>query len=150
ALPANYTFVAADNGAHNFNATLKTVGTQSLTAKDTVTATITGTQSGIVVNPAPASVLTVTGFPTPATARTAQSFTVTAKDPYGNTATGYLGTVSSTSRAAQPVLPANYTFVGGDNGVHSFNATLKTAVTQSLTAKDTVTATITGMQSGIV
>jgi hypothetical protein len=32
--------------------TLKTAGTQSLTVTDTVTSSLTGTQSGIIVNPA--------------------------------------------------------------------------------------------------
>src|SRR2546430_8636930 len=51
-LPANYTFVAGDNGAHTFTngVTLKAAGTQSITATDTVTGTILGTESGITVN----------------------------------------------------------------------------------------------------
>src|SRR5712692_8497602 len=91
-LPANYTFVAADQGAHSFSVTLKTVGSQSITASDTVTGSITGSQSGITINPAAATTLTVTGFPSPLTAGTAGTFTVTAKDAYGNSATGYTGT----------------------------------------------------------
>jgi len=74
-LPANYTFVAADNGVHVFSATLKTAGTQSLTATDTVTASITGTQSGInVQNPQP--VITPPLSPASATAGGA-AFTLT-------------------------------------------------------------------------
>jgi hypothetical protein len=42
--------VAADQGTHSFSATLNTSGTQSLTATDTVTSTITGTQGGISVH----------------------------------------------------------------------------------------------------
>ena len=49
-LLANYTFVGGDGGVHSFSATLITVGTWSITATDTVTGSITGTQSGIVVN----------------------------------------------------------------------------------------------------
>ena len=37
-------------------------------------------------------------------------------------------------------LPSNYTFTGGNAGVHTFTATLKTAGTQSITATDTETA----------
>jgi hypothetical protein len=149
-VPADYPFTTADNGAHSFGATLKTAGTQGLTARDTVTASITGTQAGIVVNPAPASTLVVAGFPTSVTAGTAGTFTVTAKDPYGNTATGYRGTLHFTSSDPQAGLPPDYAFVAADNGVHSFSATLKTAGTQTLTARDTVTASITGTQAGIV
>ena len=58
-LPANDTFVSGDNGTHAFSATLKTAGTQSITATDTITGSITGTQSGITINPAAASQIRV-------------------------------------------------------------------------------------------
>src|SRR5262249_25269242 len=125
------------------------VGSRSITATDTATSSITGTQSGITVNPAEASTFTVAGFSSTTTAGAAHNFTVTAKDPYGNTARGYRGTVHFTSSDAQAALPADYTFTAGDSGVHAFSATLKTAGTQSITATDTVTSTITGTQSGI-
>src|SRR5229473_7572148 len=149
ALPGNYAFVAADAGVHTLSATLKTAGSRSLTATDTVTSTITGSQSGITVNPAAASSLVVSGFASPSTAGTASNITVTAKDAYGNTATAYLGTVSFSSSDSQAALPANYVFVAADAGVHSFSATLKTAGSRSLTATDTVTGTVTGSQSSI-
>ncbi len=148
-LPANYTFVAGDNGIHNLSVTLKTSGTQTITATDTVTGTITGTQGAITVNPAGAATFSVSGFTTPTTAGATHNVTVTAKDAFGNVATGYTGTVALTSSDARAVLPANYTFVAGDNGVHAFSVTLKTAGTQSITATDTVTGTITGTQGAI-
>ncbi len=149
-LPANYTFVAGDNGTHNLSVTLKTSGTQTITATDTVTGTITGTQSAITVNVGPATTFTVSGFTSPTTAGAAHNVTVTAYDAGGNLATGYTGTVHLTSSDAQAVLPANYTFTGGDAGTHAFSVTLKTSGTQSITATDTVTGTITGTQSGIM
>lgn len=48
-LPADYTFTAGDLGVHVFNVTLNTVGTRSVTATDTLTSSITGAQTGIVV-----------------------------------------------------------------------------------------------------
>jgi len=157
ALPANYTFVAADNGVHTFAplATLKTVGTRSITATDTATATIHGSQTGIVVSPDVAKTLTVTSV-TSWVAGAAHSVTVVAGDAYGNTATGYTGTVQFTSSDAAAVLPANYTFTASDMGVHTFSyatspaPALKTAGTQSITVTDTLTATIKGSQTGIV
>jgi len=149
-LPANYTFTSSDNGVHTFNVTLKTAGTQSITATDTVTGSIAGSETGITVNPAAASTLVVTGFTSPVTAGTGGTFTVTAKDPYNNTATGYLGTVHFTSSDGQAALPGNYPFTFGDSGVHTFSATLKTAGSQSITATDTTTATITGSQTSIM
>jgi ELWxxDGT repeat protein len=146
-LPPNYAFTAADNGVHTFSATLKTAGSQSITVSDTVVPSGAGTQAGITVKAVAASRFTVAGFPSPTTAGVAGSFTVTARDAFGNLATSYTGTVRFTSSDAQAVVPGNYTFVAGDAGIHTFSATLKTAGTQSLTATDTVSATIVGTQS---
>src|SRR5260370_19987733 len=68
--------------------------------------------------------------------------TVTANDQYNNVAKGYTGIVHFTSSDVQAVLPANYTFVAGDNGVHTFTnlTTLKTSGNQTITGTDTVTA----------
>jgi hypothetical protein len=149
ALPANYAFVSGDGGVHSFSATLKTAGTQSITATDTATSTLTGSQAGITVNPAAGSILVVGGFASPTVAGVSHNFTVTAQDAFGNTVTGYTGTVAITSSDGQAALPANYAFVSGDAGVHSFSATLKTAGTQSITATDTATNTLKGSQAGI-
>src|SRR5207245_2579879 len=142
-LPADATL---NNGTAAFSATFKTAGMQSLTATDTVAAAVTGTQSGITVNPAAASSLSVTAFPSPLTAGTAGGFSVSARDIYGNVATGYAGTVHFSSSDIQAVLPADATL---GNGTGAFSATLKTAGAQSLTATDTLSASVTGTQSGI-
>ena len=148
-LPASYTFVPADNGTHTFNVTLKTVATQSITATDSV-AGVSGAQTGITVTPAAAASLLVSGFPNPTTAGVAGNVTVTAKDAYGNTATGYTGTIDFTSSDGSASLPSLYTFSGSDNGTRAFSATLNTVGTQTLTATDTLTGTIAGTQTGIV
>jgi hypothetical protein len=148
-LPANYTFTATDAGTHTFSATLKTAGSQSITAADTVNASLTGTDGGITVNPAAASKMIVAGLPSPTTAGAGGSFTVTLDDPYGNIATGYRGTLHFASSDAKAVLPANYTFTATDGGTHTFSATLKTAGSQSITATDTVNASLTGTDGGI-
>jgi hypothetical protein len=148
-LPADYTFMAGDAGVHTFTATLRTAGTQSITATDTTTPSLTAADGGIAVNPANASVISVAGFPSPSTAGVAGSFAVTLKDAYGNIATGYTGTVLFTSSDAKAALPATYTFTATDAGTHSFGAALKTAGTQSITATDTTTASLTGTDGGI-
>ncbi len=155
-LPGDYTFTADDAGAHSFSVTLDTAGAQSITAQDTIDSTIIGTQSGIVVSPAAATALVLSGDPS-TTAGTAQYFTVTAQDPYGNTATGYTGTIHFESSDRQITagagLPLDYTFTTGagkDNGEHTFSATLETAGTQSITARDTGTGTITGTQASVI
>jgi FG-GAP-like repeat len=149
-LPADYTFTAADQGVHTFNAVLKTAGTQSLTATSVTSTSVTGSQAGITVNPAATSTFTVAGFPSPITAGAAGSFTVTARDRYGNPAAGYTGTLHFTSSDVKAVLPGDYTFTAADAGVHTFSATLKTAGTQSLTATNTTNATISGVQGNVL
>src|SRR5262249_44866039 len=69
-----------------------------------------------------ATELVVAGFPTPVTAGNSYNFTVTALDQYGNTNTGYTGTVTFSSSARKAVLPASYTFTSADKGVHTFSA----------------------------
>jgi hypothetical protein len=142
-LPADATLT---NGTGSFSATLETAGAQALTATDTANAVLSGSQSGITVTPAAASTFAVAGFPTPVTAGTAATFTVTALDAYGNVATGYAGTVHFGSSDPQATLPADAALT---NGTGTFSATLKTAGAQSLTATDTVNGTLSGGQSGI-
>jgi hypothetical protein len=148
-LPANYTFTPTDKGSRTFAVTLKTAGSQSITATDVATAAITGTLAGISVSPAAASQLVLSGLGSTATAGVSQTFTVTARDPYGNVATGYTGTVHFNSSDAQATLPANYTFTGTDKGVRSFTLAFATAGTQSVTVTDTSSSSLTATQSGI-
>ena len=84
--------------------------------------------------------------PAAATAGTAFNFTVTALTATNATATGYAGTVRFTSSDDGAVLPANSTLT---NGVGTFSATLNTMGNQTITATDTVTATITGVSGTI-
>jgi murein DD-endopeptidase MepM/ murein hydrolase activator NlpD len=84
---------------------------------------------------------TVTSFvvsaPSPTVAGQGFDVTVTALDDSSATFTSYTGTVHFTSSDGQVSagngLPADYTFVAADNGVHTFhNVTLKTAGPQSI------------------
>jgi hypothetical protein len=88
-LPANYTFVAADNGAHTFTSgvTLKTAGSRTVSVNDTVATTKTGTSSAITVSGGTAAGLTFTAA------------TVSSSNGGNNVATTLTcsGTVGSTS-----------------------------------------------------
>jgi hypothetical protein len=139
-LPADTTLT---NGVGTFAATLQTAGGRTITATDTPS--ITGTSGNIAVSAAAATHFSVSAPPS-ATAGMAFNFTVTALDPFNNTATGYTGTVHFTSTDGAAVLPANATLT---NGVGTFSATLKTAGGQTITATDTVTPSITGTSSTI-
>src|SRR5207302_9595042 len=93
-LPSPHSFTADDLGTFQFAVTLKTAGPVSVTAAD---GSLSNTKPGIAVGPAAADTLAVTGFPTTVTAGNAGTVTVTVRDQFGNTATGYLGTVDVTS-----------------------------------------------------
>ena len=79
AVPADYSFTAADNGVHVFTTgvTIKTLGNQTVTATDTVTGTIAGTSGTVTVTAATATHLSVSA-PARATAGSAFNVTVTA------------------------------------------------------------------------
>jgi predicted outer membrane repeat protein len=74
--------------------------------------------------------------------------TVTAVDPFGQTAAGYTGTVTFAASDSNPavVLPADYAFTNADGGVHTFagQATLVSAGSQTLTATDRSNTSLTG------
>ena len=97
-LPANYTFTTGtgkDNGMHTFSATLKTAGTQYLTATDTTTSSITGTQSGIVVQAVASGLVAEWTFD--------EGSGTTAGDATGNNHTGTLvGNVTWTAGEVGP------------------------------------------------
>src|SRR5436190_2077639 len=90
------------------------------------------------------------GFPSPQTAGVAGSFTVTEQDQFGNVVSNYAGTVQFYSSDPLATLPAYYTFVSGDNGMHTFSGViLKTVGVQSITASNTGGTSLTGTESGI-
>jgi hypothetical protein len=145
-LPADYPFLPGDHGVHTFNnVSLGTVGSQSITVSDDANH-FSDTQTGIAVKPR----FGVTGFPSPTTAGAAGTFTVTAQNSDGSTATGYVGTVTFTSSDPQAELSDDYMFTPDDHGTHIFGAVMKTAGTQSITATDTELDASNGSQTGIV
>ena len=149
-LPASFIFTSADQGTYTFAVTLKTAGSQSITAMDTTNSAVTGTVSGIDVSPAGASRFVLFGLSSITTAGQSDTLTVTAYDLYGNVATGYMGTIFFTSTDSQASLPGNYTFILGNAGTEPFAVKFETSGTQTITATDTGTSTITGSTSTTV
>ncbi|MBZ5621857.1 MAG: DUF11 domain-containing protein [Acidobacteriia bacterium] len=141
-LPANTTLT---NGTGTFPATLKTVGSRTITAADTVNPSLTTTSGAIAVTAGAATHLTVAA-PSSAIPGTAINFTVTALDAFNNTATGYTGAVHFTSTDGAATLPVDS---GLTNGTGTFPATLATIGSRTITATDTVTGTITGTSNSI-
>ena len=139
-LPAN---AKLSSGSGNFQVTLKTVGSETVTATDTVTATITGVSNAITVSSGTATHFLVVAPPS-VSAGGSFNVTVAALDQFNNPVPGYTGTVHITSSDAAAVLPANATLTSGTG---LFAVTLKTLGSQTVTATDTVTSTITGSAS---
>ena len=106
-LPANYTFTTGtgnDNGVHTFSSGVtltKAVasGGQSITATDTGTGSITGTEGGITVNAGALDHFVISTISSPQTSGTAiAGITITAQDANNNTcdtgANAFTGTVT--------------------------------------------------------
>ncbi len=140
-------------GTESFTVTLKTAGLQTVTVTDLSRPAGVRVQPGkssSSVNAAGASSLSVIGFPTTAMLGAPGKVTVTALDAYGNRAVGYRGQIQFSIQGGQAILPGNYSFLASDNGVHSFSVVpLTLGSGESLTATDTLTASISGSQSGI-
>jgi hypothetical protein len=146
-LPADYTFTATDAGVHTFSGVmLKKSGTQTVSVADTVNTGVTGSAT-VSVKAAAATHLTLTPSTKTPKVGTPFTITITALDAFGNKATGYRGTIHFTNSDAAAVLPANYTFVSGDKGKHTFSVTLNTVGKQTITATDIAHSTIKGTTS---
>jgi hypothetical protein len=145
-LPADYTFISNDAGVYTFTGvTLVTAGSPTITVTDPPTSSLSGS-TAVTVQAAAASQLFISG-PASATAGIPFAVTVTAKDSYNNIATDFTGSVNFAS-SGNSVLPADYTFVPSDKGVHTFTSVvLQTAGPQSLTVS-AVDCT-DGVQNGI-
>ena len=109
-LPVNYTFTPADAGQHSFSAIFYTAGENYyLRATDTVTPTLTGEQTGIIVLPGdPAQIEILSG--SAQSAQVATSFidplAVRVTDAYSNTVPGVPVTFSG------PLIGASAVFTG--------------------------------------
>lgn len=127
-LPADYTFTLADAGTHTFSATMNTAGdlentsNRSITATDTVTPSITGTDV-TTVKWAPNVVRRIViDVPEEVDRTVPFQGTVTARNADQQPVPGYTGTVHFTATNGV-VVPADYTFTPADAGVHTFTFT---------------------------
>jgi hypothetical protein len=133
-LPADYTFTAADSGAHSFPVTFRTEGQQTLTASDTSPSAFTA--NATVQVSAPAASITI-DTPATATSGIPLSATVTVHNADSSIDTGYSGTIHLSSSDSAASLPADYTFTAADAGVHTFTLRMGTQGAQSVVAADT-------------
>lgn len=78
----------------------------------------------------------VTAFPSPLPPGVNGPVFVVAMDASGNIQTGYTGTVTFTSTDPLAVLPAPYTFTGGDAGIHVFLMQMGSVGSWTITVTD--------------
>jgi hypothetical protein len=139
-LPASAMLV---NGVGQFNLTLRTTGSQTITATGTMPG-ITGMSAPITVGPA----ATRFGFVnTPAAAASGSPVTLSLSAYAGNGAVAdtYPGTVQFTSSDPAAVLPPDSSLAGGSG---SFSVTFNTPGVQTITATDTLSG-VTGTSGAI-
>jgi putative cell wall-binding protein len=141
-LPASSTL---SSGQRAFTVTLKTAGSQTVTATDTGNSGVSGTTAAIAISPATTTHLLVTA-PTSTAAGLSFVVAVTAKDAYQNTVTSYGGMVHLTSTDTAASLSSNAKLT---NGSGNFSATLRTVGNRTVKATDTVTSSITGTSGTI-
>jgi hypothetical protein len=150
-LPADYTFTAGDHGRHLFFETPQTAGTQTVTATDTTTSSITGSVS-LQVNPAAVATHFIVVAPENVQAGQSTPVLVAALDASNHVVPNYTGTIKLTSSDGGATLngatlPANYTFTTSDHGVHVFDVTFANTGPQTVTATDTANSSVTGTVS---
>ena len=137
ALPANYTFVASDNGSHTFTVTLQTAGSKTITVTDQANSSLTATTSPITVAAGPFSkfALTVFGGNT-VVAGTSFLLTAQATDAFGNPVSSYNGPPTITATASPPDPEVNYSITApvSGSGFAYFLGTLQTPGSYTLTA----------------
>ena len=144
--------IAASGGVATFaGLRLDSAGAHTLRAGATLSGpgAVTVDSNSFTVAAASASTLAVTAPATTTAGVPFNTLVVTAQDAYGNTVTGYTGTVTFSGGGTGSTLPGDYTFTGGDNGSHTFTATIIQSGNRSITATDTATSSINGTTAAI-
>ncbi len=145
--PADYAYIAGDNGAHVFPIQLMNAGEQSLTIFDTANINSYGSAL-MTVDPGEPSSFIVSA-PSSIKAGVLFYVTVTAKDAYNNTIIKYNGTSHFYSTDPAAVLPSDSTFQNDDYGVKVLPVMLKTKGTHVVSVVDLLSSTVNGSSNAI-
>jgi uncharacterized repeat protein (TIGR01451 family) len=134
-------------GMSTFTITLKTAGSQTITATDLAKPSLTGTTKPVKVTPADVAALRVTGFVFPTVVGRTQTVSVSAIDAFGNVNPSYRGTVTLGSTDTAATLPQGHAFTAADAGKHLFSVTLNSPGLWAISAAD---GSFTGSEANIV
>jgi hypothetical protein len=148
-LPASYTFIAGDHGTHAFNVTFTSAGSKTVSATDASNSAVTGQASLLAYTAGQATHFSVTVMG-PVLAGVPTLVQVTALDAGNQVATGYLGVVHFTSSDAFAALMNDYGFTSSDYGSHLFSVIFAGPGSETFTATDTMTSSITGTGTVVV
>jgi len=138
--PASVSFTS---GAGTASLTLYDAETTTLTAADHASPSITGTSGSIVVGSGTAATLSLSAASTTPTAGTADNLTITAKDTWLNTATGYTGSKSLTFSGASSIGSNNPTVTNSSGTAIVFGSTTAITFTNGV-------ATVSGSSNGVM
>jgi hypothetical protein len=108
---------------------------------------LTNAPGAVAYNPATAFRISA---PSTVVAGQPLDLTVSAIDPWGNTASTYCGTIHFASTDFDAELPDDYTFAVGDSGTHTFTVTLHAIGSQIISIRDTVTPSLAAVLSLLV
>ena len=151
-VPADYTFVAADNGTHTFTngVTFKTAPSQSITVNDTSDATKTGTAS-VVVTPGAAAQVGFTQQPSGGTGGVAWTTQpkVAIQDALGNTVTTSTASVTLAITSGTGTSGAVLTCTTNPKAAVSGVATFAGCKIDKAGTGYTLTATAAGLTSAV-
>ena len=119
--PANGIVMLNSDGTFSYIPTTNFAGTDSFTYQaKAADGTLSNVATVTIDVQVAATQLVVTGLPPSTDQHAFQSLTVSAEDNLGRVQKDYTGTVHFASSDAQASLPADYTFVGSDQGVRVF------------------------------
>jgi len=135
-LPSDFTFTAGMGGYDSYvlsDVQFQTAGSQTLTATDISNSLITGTVTFDVLGGSVATIA-LQDLPTATIAGATPNVVVVIRDQFGNLSQD-IKTVQLLSSDPQAALPADFLFHATDFGSHTFSLSLKTAGSQSGTAR---------------
>ena len=144
-LPADYTFTAADAGAHTFSVTLRTAGAQTITATD---GSITGTAGVTVTGTQTPTTTSLTSSPNPSTTGQAVTFTATVSP---STATGSVTFKDGVATLGSGTLSAGTATFSTSSlaaGAHSVTATYQGNATFAPSTSTAITQTVNQSLAG--
>ena len=145
-LPGNHEFTVGDAGVHAFAVVLNTSGVQSITATDTVTGSITGTQGSIAVDPGPIDHIVISPSTASTTAGVPQVYTAEGFDAANNALGDFTsntvfsieaGSCVDLTHACSAVTVGDHTVTGSD-AVDGHGSDLVATATLTITNTDPV------------